>query len=89
MSYNILLATANIAYMIFLRLVEQHVLVIKGMTEVCVYISAEIARLLSSIVSTVDGTTTSIKFLLLMDKIGTNYNMIYMQHHQHYKPLNA
>ena len=55
----------------------------------CVYISAEIARLLSLTVSTVDETTASIKFLLLMDKIGTNYNMIYMQHHQHYKPLNA
>ena len=41
---------------------------IKGMTD---YISAEIARLLSLTVSTVDGTTTSIKFLLLMDKIGT------------------
>ena len=37
------------------------------------YISAEIARLLSLTVSTVDGTTTSIKFVLyiLMDKIGT------------------
>ena len=44
---------------------------IKGMTEVCVYISAEIAGLLSLTFSTVDGTTTSIKFLLLMDKIGT------------------
>ena len=42
---------------------------IKGMTD---YISAEIARLLSLTFSTVDGTTTSIKFLhILMDKIGT------------------
>ena len=45
---------------------------IKGMTEVCVYISAEIAGLLSLTVSTVDGTTTSIN-LLLMDKIGTKF----------------
>ena len=39
---------------------------IEGMTEVCVYISAEIARPLTFTVSTVDGTATSVKYLLLM-----------------------